>query len=107
MTEQLSDAQVLRLDNYKTSRAFRAERNIYGPHPKANKLQLLKDHLIEMKAGRPFRRPLYDKENGEALESTPYQPARFNILDGETATYRDLRELVDFSIFIDFEKAYV
>ncbi|HSR87488.1 MAG TPA: dihydrodipicolinate synthase family protein, partial [Pontiella sp.] len=32
---------------------------------------------------------------------TPYQPARFNILDGETATCRHLRELVDFSIFID------
>jgi len=98
---QLSDGSVLRLDDYKTSRAFRAERNIYGPHPEANKLELLKDHLIEMKAGRTFRRPVYDKENGEALVSTPYEPARFNILDGEIATYRDLRELVDFSIFID------
>ena len=101
LAEQLADARVLRLDDYKTSRAFRAERNIYGPHPEANKLELLKDHLVEMKAGRTFRRPLYDRENGEALDSTPHEPARFNILDGETATYRDLRELIDLSIFID------
>ncbi len=101
LAEQLSEAAVLRLDDYKTSRAFRAERNIFGPHPEANKLELLKDHLVEMKAGRTFRRPLYDKESGEALDSTPYESARFNILDGEIATYRDFREMVDFSIFID------
>jgi len=101
LAEQLSAGSVLRLDDYKTSRAFRAERHIFGPHPDANKLELLKDHLIEMKAGRTFRRPVYDKENGEALDSTPYEPARFNILDGEIATYRDLRDLVDFSIFVD------
>ncbi|MBN2784168.1 MAG: dihydrodipicolinate synthase family protein, partial [Pontiellaceae bacterium] len=91
----------LRLDDYKTSRAFRAERNIFGPHPEANKLELLRDHLASLKAGRTFRRPLYNKETGEATDSTPYEPARFNVLDGEIATYRELRELVDFSIFID------
>lgn len=101
LAEQLPDARVLRLDDYKTSRSSRAERNIYGPHPAANRLDLLKDHLALMKAGRTFRRPLYDRENGEALDSAPYEPARFNLLDGETATYRELRGLVDFSIFID------
>ncbi len=101
LAEQLGEAAVLRLDDYKTSRAFRAERNIYGPHPEANKLELLKDHLIEMKAGRSFRRPLYNKTTGEATDSTPYESRRFNILDGEVATYREFRELVDFSIFID------
>ena len=97
----LDGASVLRLDDYKTSRAFRAERKIFGPHPEANKLELLKDHLVELRAGRSFRRPVYDRETGEALESMRYEPARFNILEGEVATYRDLRELVDFSIFID------
>ena len=101
LAEQLSDARVLRLDDYKTSRAFRAERKIFGPHPDANKLELLKDHLTEMRAGRGFRRPVYNRETGEALESTPFEPARFNIIEGEIATYRELRELVDFSIFID------
>jgi 4-hydroxy-tetrahydrodipicolinate synthase len=101
LAEQLGDAKVLRLDDYKTSRAFRAERNIFGPHPEANKLELLKDHLVEMKAGRAFRRPLYDKESGEAMESTPFEPGRFNILDGEVSTYRAFRDLVDFAVFID------
>lgn len=101
LAEQLPEAGVLRLDDYKTSRAFRAERDIYGPHPEANKLELLKDHLTEMRAGRTFRRPLYDKTTGEATASTPYEPGRFNILDGEVATYGELRDLIDFSIFID------
>lgn len=97
----LPDAKVLRLDDYKASRALRAERNIFGPHPDANKMELLQEHLTEMKAGRPFPKPVYDRATGEAPESTPFEAARFNILDGEIATYRDLRERVDFSIFID------
>ena len=64
-------------------------------------MELLRDHLAEMKAGRTFRRPLYDPQTGEATNSTPYEPARFNILDGEIATYGELRDWVDFSIFID------
>ena len=101
LAEALGDAAVLRLDDYKTSRAFRSERNIFGPHPDANKLDLLKDHLAEMRAGRTFRRPFYNKESGEAVDSVLFEPRRFNILDGEIATYPHLRELVDFSIFID------
>ncbi|MBN2704040.1 MAG: dihydrodipicolinate synthase family protein [Pontiellaceae bacterium] len=101
LAERLGEADVLRLDDYKTSRAFRAERNIFGPHPEANKLELLRDHLTELRNGRAFRRPLYNKVSGEATDSTPYEPQRFNVLDGEIATYRELRELVDFSIFID------
>ncbi len=101
LAAQLGESAVLRLDDYKTSRAFRAERNIFGPHPEANKLDLLKDHLMEIRAGRTVRRPLYNKETGEATDSTPYEAKHFNILDGEIATYRDLRDLVDFSIFID------
>ena len=101
LAEALVDAAVLELDDYKASRAFRAERNIFGPHPDANKLELLKDHLAAMKAGRTFRRPRYSRATGEATESAPYAPKRFNILDGEIATYRELRELVDFAVFID------
>jgi len=101
LAAELEEAAVLHLDDYKTSRAFRAERNIFGPHPEANKLELLKDHLVEMKAGRSFRRPLYNKETGEATDSTPYKAEHFNLLDGEIASYREFRELVDFTIFID------
>jgi 4-hydroxy-tetrahydrodipicolinate synthase len=98
---QLVDAAVLRLEDYKASRAFRAEHHVSGPHPEANKLELLRDHLVEMKAGRTFRRPLYDPPTGEASASTPYETRRFNLLDGEVATYHDFHDLVDLSIFLD------
>lgn len=101
LAEQLEAASILRLDHYKTARSFRTQRNVFGPHPDANKLDMLKDHLVEMKAGRRFSHPVYDREKGEAVSSQPYKSARFNLLDGEISTYRDFREMVDFSIFID------
>lgn len=101
LAKQLGHAAVLRLDEYKTSRTFRAERKIFGPHPEANKLELLSNHLTELKANRTFQRPVYDQNTGETWASTRFTPAQFNILDGEIATYPEFRDLVDFSIFID------
>ncbi len=101
LAARLPDTVVLRLDDYKTPRVFRAENKIYGPHPKANKLDLLKSNLIEMKAGRVFQKPVYDKSTGEAETTEPFAPGRFTILDGEVSTYPEFRELVDFSLFID------
>ncbi len=101
LAERLSDAVVARLDDYKTSRAFRAERGIYGPHPEANKLELIREHLAALKMGRSVQKPVYDKATGEAERVEEFTPARFVVLDGEVSTYADFRELVDFSIFID------
>lgn len=101
LAAELDDAVVLRLDDYKTSRAFRADRNIYGPHPDANRIELLREHLERMKKGLAFDRPLYDRSTGEAYDVERMMPGKITVLDGEIATYRDFRDLVDLSIFID------
>ena len=97
----LGDASVLTLDDYKTAREFRQNYNIYGPHPDANKLSLIREHLICLKNGARFDRPVYCAEAGDARNSVPFDPGRFNILDGEVSTYREFRDLVDFAIFVD------
>ncbi len=101
LAEELSCAGILTLDDYKTSRAFRAERNIFGPHPEANEIDLLRAHLTELKKGAAIPKPVYCRTAGKALEHETFDPARFIIAEGEIATYRQFHDLVDFSIFID------
>lgn len=101
LTERLGDAAVLRLDDYKTPRADRQKAGIFGPHPSANKMALIAKHLGLLRQGRAVDKPIYDSSIGDARSVQTYQPARFNVIEGEVATYREFRDLVDFAIFID------
>ncbi|MDZ8118127.1 dihydrodipicolinate synthase family protein [Pontiella agarivorans] len=101
LADGLPDAVILRLDDYKTSRVLRAEKQVFGPHPEANKLDLMQEHFAEIKAGRTFQKPVYDSPTGEARQTEAFVPRQFNLLDGEVSTYPAFREQVDFSIFID------
>ncbi len=101
LSQRLDDAAVLRLDDYKTARAARQKAGIFGPHPDANKMALIADHLGRLRGGEPFDQPVYDPSIGDAGSVRTYQPARFNIIDGEVATYREFRDLVDFAVFVD------
>ncbi|OVE74492.1 hypothetical protein BVX94_00145 [bacterium B17] len=101
LNEELPNSSLLRLDDYKTARHFRAERNIYGPHPDANKMELIHEHLQSIKKGETFNKPVYCKEQGATRETEPFTPQQFNIIDGETSTYKEFRDLIDLSIFVD------
>jgi uridine kinase len=101
LAELLPDSTVLYLDDYKTSRAERYGQNIFGAHPKANKMNEVKEHISCLKEGKSFNKPIYDAVNGTADTTTPFTPGRFNLLDGEISTYREFRDIVDFAIFID------
>ena len=101
LAEMLRDCAVLRLDDYKTPRQVRKGRNLFGAHPDANMMKLAAEHVSAIKKGEPFDKPVYNAETGEADSTEKFVPAGFNILDGEISTYRDFRDDVDFSIFID------
>ncbi|HCC49033.1 MAG TPA: hypothetical protein DEQ38_13095 [Elusimicrobia bacterium] len=98
---ELPDARVLKLDDYKTSRAARAVKGLQGPHPEANEMALLKEHLRRLKRGEGVAKPVYCRKSGQAAQTEPFAAARFIIAEGEIATYPDFYELVDFSVFID------
>ncbi len=101
LARHLPDSAVLGLDNYRTPRAERSARGIYGSHPDANKMELLGRHLSSIRNSEVFDRPDYDIRRGIADTTVKYRPRRFNILDGEISTYAHFRDRIDFAIFID------
>lgn len=101
LARRLGEATVLKLDDYKTSRAERHKANIFGPHPDANRIELITEHLAALKRGVSIDKPIYDRDTGENDRTEILHPARWVIVDGEVATYACFRNLIDFSIFID------
>ena len=97
----LADSAILRLDDYKTARQVRKEQNVFGAHPDANEMNLAAEHISLIKKNTAFDKPVYNNVTGCADKTERFEPRRFNILDGEISTYRDFRDDVDFSIFID------
>lgn len=101
LAECLGDACVLHLDDYKTDRLYRQELEIYGPHPKANELELLQQHIVELLENRPIEKPVYCGKEGKISSYTEFVPKKYNILEGEISTYREICDMIHFSMFID------
>ncbi len=99
LARQLGDARVLPLDDYRKPRAERAP-GIYGSHPAGNRLDLLKRHLAEARAGMPFERPVFCRQRGAAHETETIHPAGFLLADGEISAHRGLRDCFDIRILI-------
>ncbi|MFP4416855.1 MAG: dihydrodipicolinate synthase family protein [Chitinispirillaceae bacterium] len=97
----IPDCSILHLDDYKTPRAVRSRSNLFGAHPKANRMDLVRQHTQYTKAGEAFDKPVYDATTGRADTTEFFSPGSYVILDGEISTYEQFRDLVDFSIFID------
>lgn len=97
----LSDAPIMRLDDYKTPRSFRQDKFIFGAHPEANNLALIKEHLDQIKDGKSIEKPIYNAITGKADKTEIFKPSDFNIIDGEISTYKYFRDSIDFTIFID------
>ena len=97
----LAPAAILPLDDYKTPRAERAARKLYGPHPDANHMALIHEHIRDIRDDQAFEQPIYCRLNGNAATWRAYYPQPINILEGEVATYPNFSEWVDLSIYID------
>ncbi|MDA3798127.1 MAG: hypothetical protein PF692_03495 [Kiritimatiellae bacterium] len=101
LAENLVDANVLALDDYKTSRQERSKRKILGSHPKANRFDLLHNHLEAIKHSKPFQSPVYNSITGNIDSYKQYTPAKYNLLDGEISTYKELYDYADLVVFIE------
>ncbi|TVR58050.1 MAG: hypothetical protein EA420_18040 [Candidatus Competibacteraceae bacterium] len=101
LAQRLGDAAILRLDDYKTARAARRQAGLFGPHPAANQMDRIAAHLADLRLGQPFDKPVYDPALGDAGRTETYAPARFNLVEGEVATYPAFRALTDFAVFLD------
>lgn len=101
LAHELDHAVVLGLDDYKTPRKLREDRNIYGPHPDANEMERLHRHLQQLRRGESIDKPCYCRQLGRIHATKPFAPDHFVIVEGEIATYREFYHEMDFSIFID------
>ncbi|MBI9070377.1 MAG: dihydrodipicolinate synthase family protein [Melioribacteraceae bacterium] len=97
----LDNAPVLRLDDYKTARKERQSNKLFGAHPKANKLDLIKEHLNYIVLDKSFDKPIYNAVSGDADSTEQFEPKKINIIDGEISCYKELREFNSINIFID------
>lgn len=95
------DACLLGLDDYKTSREFRASKNIFGPHPDANEMNLIKEHLHAIQQRQSFNKPVYNRQLGKIDQYKKFQPKPITIIEGEIATYKEFREFATLTIFMD------
>lgn len=101
LAENLGNATLLALDDYKTSREIRRQAKLFGPHPDANRMELISEHLGSLRKGETIAKPIYNRTTGNASETEEFTPMRWNIVEGEVATYSCFRDLFDFSVFID------
>ncbi|HEX2958430.1 MAG TPA: dihydrodipicolinate synthase family protein [Chitinispirillaceae bacterium] len=101
LKEILKNSAVLSLDNYKTSRQHRNQRNIFGPHPEANMIHLIIEHLTSLKSGQSVSVPIYDRTTGDTGSYNEFTPEKYIIVEGEVSTYPEFHHLFDLSIFID------
>lgn len=97
----LDDAAVLACDEYRTPRRERSPQGLFGSHPQGNRLDLLVRHLQNIRENIAFEAPVFCRERGEAVSTTPFKPTPYTILDGEISTYTQFNSLVDLRVFID------
>lgn len=78
-------------------------RKLNFDHPKAIEAPLLRDQLGELIRGRPIRSPRYDYASHARLKETRLvEPAPLVLLEGLLVLHeKALRELMDFSVFIE------
>ncbi len=69
--------------------------------PALNNLDLLKEHLSELKQGKTVKIPLYNHERGDFDPPIPFSPSPIIILEGLHALYPEFLPFIDFSIYVD------
>ncbi|NYT21221.1 MAG: phosphoribulokinase [Methanomicrobiales archaeon] len=94
---------TITLDDYHLyDREERRIRNITPLAPEANNLEGLEEDLRTLKAGRPVRKKVYNHTTGMLEGPVEFSPSRILILEGlHTLFTPGLRELMDFSLYVD------
>jgi phosphoribulokinase len=97
---------TITLDDYhKYDREERRKRNVTPLDPDANNLQQLESDITQLKEGKPVIKPVYDHSTGRFGPPVHFTPKKILILEGLHTFYTPmLRNLMDFSIFVDPEK---
>jgi phosphoribulokinase len=89
-------------DYHKYDRQERKKLGITPLAPEANRLDLLEDHLAELKAGRTILKPVYNHKTGRFDPPVPFSPTKILIVEGLHPFFTpQLRALIDFKLYVD------
>jgi uridine kinase len=97
---------IVRLDNYYRNRddlPFEQRALLNYDHPDAFDIPLIINHIQSLKDGNPIAQPTYDYVHHQRAKETIFtKPAPVIILEGIlTFAIPEVRELIDFKIFVD------
>jgi phosphoribulokinase len=96
---------TITLDDYhKYDREERKRLDITPLHPDANNITHLENDIAQLKQGHAVAKPVYNHTTGRFDPPVQFSPQKILILEGLHTLYTPrLRELLDFSIFVDPE----
>jgi len=100
------DAMILSMDDYYRGMKYmqsQAEKgiNLNWDQPEALNIELLCQHLVELKAGNSVQKPIYRFSSGEVEGSEEIQPSRVIILEGLFAVNDEMQSKADIRAFVD------
>ncbi len=89
-------------DYHRLDRKQRKDRDVSALNPKANYMDILKQHLKLLRQGRPVLKPVYDHEQGIFKPAEYVKPKDYLILEGLLGyTTREMRDCYDVKIFLN------
>lgn len=101
----LGESQVTHVsgDHYhRHTRAQRAEHGITPLHPDGNHLDILEQHLVHLRGGRPILKPVYRHQDGTLAPAEYVTPTQFTIVEGMLGFHTAaMREVYDVRIYLD------
>lgn len=93
---------TIAMDGYhKENREQRLISNRFPLDPDANHLDLLQQHLTQLKQGKTVEIPIYNHATGNFDTPLPFTPKPIIIVEGLHALYPQFLPVVDFSIYVD------
>lgn len=95
------------LDDYhRYDRDERAKKKITALNPEANDLDSLYKDLVKLKKGETINKPVYDHSTGKFGKPVKFEPKPIIIIEGLMPFYTtQLRDIIDFKIFVDPERS--
>ena len=94
---------VICLDDYHSlDRKGRKAAKVTALNPKANNFDLMYEQIKSLKEGNAIDKPIYNHETGELDPPERIEPNKVVVIEGLHPLYDErVRELVDFSVYLD------
>lgn len=97
---------VICLDDYHSlDRVQRKEQRVTALDPRANNFDLMAEQVKALKNGQAIDKPIYNHENGKLEGPERIEPNKVIVIEGLHPLYdARVRELVDFSVYLDISE---